>query len=55
MNSVDWALNNTENPMWWITNPDNISFFNRAEHLAEHGGNFRNWTTGPLIDRRVLP
>jgi RHS repeat-associated protein len=33
-------------------NPDNVKFVNgRAEHLAEHGGNFRNQTTGDLLKR----
>lgn len=33
--------------------PNNIKFVKgRAAHLTEHGGNFRNRTTGPLIRRR---
>jgi RHS repeat-associated protein len=33
-------------------NPDNIKFVKgRSEHLAEHGGNFQNTTTGSLLDR----
>jgi hypothetical protein len=32
--------------------PDNIKFVKgRAQHLEEHGGNFRNPTEGPLIKR----
>lgn len=34
---------------------DNIKFVKRkGEHLAEHGGNFRNTTSGPLIDRKKM-
>ena len=33
-------------------NPDNILFFTRKEHLAEHGGNFKLQTTGDLISRK---
>jgi hypothetical protein len=32
-------------------NPNNIKFLTRIEHLAEHGGNFANKTTGTLVDR----
>jgi RHS repeat-associated protein len=33
-------------------NPDNIKFTKgRSGHLAEHGGNFKNQTSGDLIDR----
>lgn len=33
-------------------NPDNIKFVKgRTDHLAEHGGNFRNPTYGNLISR----
>jgi RHS repeat-associated protein len=35
-------------------NPDNIKFVKgRVEHLAEHGGNFRNQTSGELVDRSI--
>ena len=51
INSVDWALNNAADPISWIRSPDNITFFNRADHLTDHGGNFANWTTGPLLNR----
>jgi RHS repeat-associated protein len=51
INSVAWSLANTDNPLWWITNPDNITFVTRVDHLAEHGGSWRNWTTGELLDR----
>jgi hypothetical protein len=32
-------------------NPDNIKF--TSEHLSEHGGNFRNATSGDLLDRSI--
>jgi hypothetical protein len=31
--------------------PRNIKFLTRSEHFLEHGFNWRNMTTGPLIDR----
>jgi RHS repeat-associated protein len=34
-------------------NPDNIKFVREgAEHLGEHGGNYQNPTTGPLLKRQ---
>lgn len=34
--------------------PSNVRFVRgRAEHLSEHGGNFRNPTEGPLVERVV--
>jgi hypothetical protein len=38
-------------PLWYIRNPDNVGFLNRADHLDAHGGNWRNGTTGDLLDR----
>ena len=38
----------------WIGDPRNIKFVTRREHLREHKGNFRNPTTGKLIDRPKL-
>lgn len=36
-------------------NPDNIIFYNRAEHLAlGHGGDFRNVTFGELFNRLAM-
>lgn len=32
-------------------NPDNIKFLTRDEHFAEHGGDWRNQTSGELLDR----
>ena len=29
----------------------NVKFLTREEHLEEHGGNWRNQTTGPLLNR----
>lgn len=51
INSVAWSIANTDDPMWWIKNPDNIEFVTRAEHLQQHGGVWQNWTTGDLLDR----
>lgn len=34
-------------------NPDNIKFFSKSEHLVEHGGHWKNKTTGPLANRRI--
>jgi hypothetical protein len=34
-----------------ISNPANIEFVTRAEHLSAHGGNFKNLTIGALINR----
>jgi RHS repeat-associated protein len=39
----------------WAGDPRNIKLVRgQAENLAEHGGNFQNSTTGPLIDRQTL-
>jgi hypothetical protein len=39
----------------WAGDPRNIQFLrSQAENLAEHGGNFQNVTSGPLIDREAL-
>jgi len=34
-------------------NADNIRFFTKSEHLAEHAGDWRNMTTGPLVNRSI--
>jgi hypothetical protein len=54
INSVDWSIKNTRDPLSWIRNPNNITFLKRAAHQAAHGGDFGNWTTGTLLDRRIL-
>ena len=33
-------------------NPENIKFMTRQDHLLEHGGNWKNQTVGPLLDRK---
>ena len=39
----------------WQGDPRNIDFVRgQAGNLEEHGGNFHNPTTGPLIDRQAL-
>ena len=38
----------------WAGDPRNIKFVTRREHLREHRGNFRNPTTGKLVDRQKL-
>lgn len=45
-------INNVKNNPNLAGDPRNIKFVKgRAEHLKEHGGNFRNPTKGPLIRR----
>lgn len=34
-------------------NPNNVEFVTRAENLARHGGNWRNPTTGELLERTI--
>jgi hypothetical protein len=51
VNSVKWSLDNVGDPMWYIRNPNNVEFLNRADHLDAHGGNWRNYSTGELLDR----
>ena len=36
-----------------ISNPNNVAFVTRSEHLMMHSGNFRNVTTGELLSRVV--
>ena len=39
----------------WAGDPRNIKFVRgRPGNLAEHGGNYNNSTTGPLIDRQGM-
>ncbi|MFZ5353643.1 MAG: hypothetical protein ACOZCL_13110 [Bacillota bacterium] len=48
-------INSVKNNPDLAKNPDNVKFVRgRKEHLKEHGGNFRNQTSGEFINRRVL-
>jgi hypothetical protein len=39
----------------WAGDPRNIQFFrDQRGNLDAHGGNFRNSTAGPLIDRAAM-
>jgi RHS repeat-associated protein len=51
INSVDYSLHTGETDL--ISDPNNIRFLNATDHLAEHGGNWQNWTEGELLDRAV--
>ena len=45
-------INNVKDHPELARNPDNIKFLKgRREHLDEHGGNFKNKTSGDLINR----
>jgi RHS repeat-associated protein len=45
-------INNVATHPHLAGNPDNIKFVKgRSEHLKEHGGNFQNPTSGPLLTR----
>ncbi|QDU75857.1 hypothetical protein Pan97_28990 [Bremerella volcania] len=49
---VGHHINNVADFPEWAGDPRNIKFVDgQAGNLAEHGGNFQNKTTGPLIDR----
>jgi hypothetical protein len=51
-NIVGHHINNVAQFPEWAGDPRNIRFVRgQASNLAEHGGNFQNPTTGPLIDR----
>ena len=51
-NIVGHHINNVAQYPEWAGDPRNIRFVRgQASNLAEHGGNFQNPTTGPLIDR----
>jgi hypothetical protein len=51
-NIVGDHINNVAQFPDWAGDPRNIRFVRGpASNLAEHGGNFQNPTTGPLIDR----
>jgi len=46
-------INNVKDHVELARNPENIKFVKgRTEHLEEHGGNFKNETSGELIKRR---
>jgi len=50
--TVGHHINNVDQFPDWAGDPRNIKFVRgQAGNLAEHGGNFQNPTTGPLIDR----
>lgn len=38
----------------WAGDPRNITFLTRKQHLKEHRGNFKEPTTGKLIDREKM-
>jgi len=44
-------INNVANHPNLAANPNNIEFVTPTEHLARHGGNWRNPTSGSLMDR----
>jgi RHS repeat-associated protein len=50
--TVGHHINNVADFPDWAGDPRNIKFVRgQPANLAEHGGNFQNSTTGPLIDR----
>jgi len=46
-------INNVKDHPHLAGHPDNVKFLNPKEHLAAHGGNFKNKTTGELISRKI--
>jgi RHS repeat-associated protein len=46
-------INNVKHHPDLAGNPNNVIFANRKEHLALHGGNFRNETHGKLLKRNT--
>lgn len=44
-------INSVKDHQGWAGNPDNVQFFTRKDHLAQHSGNWRNGTVGELVDR----
>ncbi|WP_195938846.1 hypothetical protein [Romboutsia sp. 1001713B170131_170501_G6] len=44
-------INNVSHHAEQQSNPNNIKFLNREEHLLEHHGDFRNETKGKMYDR----
>lgn len=51
---VGHHVNNVNSAPSLAGNPNNIKFVKaKGEHLKEHGGNYKNDTSGPLIDREL--
>lgn len=46
-------INNVKHHPGQAGNPNNIKFVTPKEHLLEHGGNFKNKTTGELLNRKL--
>ena len=46
-------INNVKDHPEMAGNPNNVEFLNKTEHLESHGGNYRNMTEGPLLNRSV--
>ena len=46
-------INNVKDHPEMAGNPNNVEFLNKTEHLEAHGGNYRNMTEGPLLNRSV--
>ncbi len=46
-------INNVKDHPEMAGNPNNVEFLNKTEHLEVHGGNYRNMTEGPLLNRSV--
>ena len=44
-------INNVRDHLYDQANPDNIIFCSREEHLNKHSGDYRNGTSGNLIDK----
>ncbi len=52
---VGHHINNVDVHPNWAGDPRNINFVRgQTANLTEHGGNFQNPTTGPLIDRAAM-
>jgi hypothetical protein len=46
-------INNVKHHPQHAGNPNNIKFVTPREHLLEHGGNFKNKSTGEFINRKI--
>jgi RHS repeat-associated protein len=46
-------INNVADHPDMARDPNNIEFLMKPDHLGAHGGNFRNPTTGSLLDRTI--
>jgi GHH signature containing HNH/Endo VII superfamily nuclease toxin len=52
---VGHHINNVDTHPNWAGDPRNINFVRgQPANLLEHGSNFQNPTTGPLIDRAAM-